>query len=74
MGLLHKGDRICASCGGMKGKHRPGCIGDDTVEVISIFGRQQAIERYEEELRPYLANESRHDLTLNLWLDACFHS
>ena len=31
-------------------------------------------QRYEQELRPYLANESRHDLTLNLWLDACFHS
>src|SRR5271169_1399194 len=31
-------------------------------------------QRYEQELRPYLANESRHDLTLNLWLDACFYS
>ena len=31
-------------------------------------------QRYEQELRPYLANESRHDLTLNLWLEACFHS
>jgi hypothetical protein len=31
-------------------------------------------QRYQEELRPYLANENRHDLTLNLWLDACFHS
>ena len=31
-------------------------------------------QRYEQELRPYLANESRHDLTLNLCLDACFHS
>ena len=29
-------------------------------------------ERYEEELRPYLANEGRHDLTLKLWLDSCF--
>jgi len=25
-------------------------------------------------LRPYLANESRHDLTLKLWLEACFPS
>ncbi len=25
-------------------------------------------ERYERELRPYLANEERHDLTLKLWL------
>lgn len=31
-------------------------------------------ERYQKELRPNLANEKRHDLTLKLWLDACFHS
>ena len=30
--------------------------------------------RYAKELRPYLANESRHDLTLKLWLEACFPS
>lgn len=30
--------------------------------------------RYEQELRPNLANERRHDLTLRLWLEACFHS
>jgi uncharacterized nucleotidyltransferase DUF6036 len=29
-------------------------------------------ERYEKELRPNLANEARHDLTLRLWLDAYF--
>ncbi len=29
-------------------------------------------KRYEKELRPYLANEGRHDLTLKLWIDACF--
>jgi hypothetical protein len=29
-------------------------------------------ERYEKELRPYLANEARHDLTIKLWLDSCF--
>jgi uncharacterized nucleotidyltransferase DUF6036 len=29
-------------------------------------------DRYEKEMRPYLANEARHDLTLNLWLDSCF--
>lgn len=29
-------------------------------------------ERYEQELRPNLANERRHDLTLKLWLEACF--
>jgi hypothetical protein len=31
-------------------------------------------QRYKKELRPYLANEKRHDLTLKLWLEACFHS
>ncbi len=31
-------------------------------------------QRYEKELRPYLANEKRHDLTLRLWVEACFHS
>jgi CRISPR/Cas system-associated protein Csx1 len=31
-------------------------------------------QRCEKELRPYLANEKRHDLTLKLWLEACFHS
>ena len=30
------------------------------------------LERYTRELRPYLANESRHDLTVELWLDVCF--
>lgn len=29
-------------------------------------------ERYEKELRPYLANENRYDLTLRLWLESCF--
>jgi hypothetical protein len=27
-------------------------------------------ERYQRELRPYLVNEARHDLTLRLWLEA----
>ena len=31
-------------------------------------------QRYEKELRPHLANEKRHDLTLKLWLEACFYS
>jgi hypothetical protein len=26
-------------------------------------------QRYEEELRPSLANEAKHDLTLKLWLE-----
>jgi Nucleotidyltransferase of unknown function (DUF6036) len=29
-------------------------------------------QRYRHELRPNLANERRHDLTLKLWLEACF--
>src|ERR1035441_410776 len=44
MALLQTGDRICASCGGINGKPRSGCIGDDSVEVISVYSRQQAIE------------------------------
>ncbi|HEV2961041.1 MAG TPA: DUF6036 family nucleotidyltransferase [Candidatus Angelobacter sp.] len=31
-------------------------------------------QRYEKELRPNLSNETRHDLTLELWLEACFHA
>jgi len=26
-------------------------------------------ERYQKELRPYLSNEERHDLTLDLWIE-----
>ena len=44
MALLHTGDRICSSCGGMNGHHQPLCSGDESVEVISVYGRQQAIE------------------------------
>jgi hypothetical protein len=29
-------------------------------------------ERYQREMRPNLSNEARHDLTLKIWLDACF--
>lgn len=29
-------------------------------------------QRYRKELRPNLAHERRHDLTLELWLEACF--
>jgi hypothetical protein len=28
--------------------------------------------RYQQELRPYLPNATRHDLTLRLWLEAAF--
>jgi hypothetical protein len=31
-------------------------------------------QRYEKELRPNLSNETRHDLTLKLWLEACFQT
>ncbi len=31
-------------------------------------------ERYQKEVRPNLSNERRHDLTLQLWLEACFGS
>jgi hypothetical protein len=36
------------------------------------LSREVLRERYQTELRPYLPSESRHDLTLELWLDACF--
>ena len=26
MALLHTGDRICASCGGMNGRHQPDAL------------------------------------------------
>jgi hypothetical protein len=44
MALLHTGDRICASCGGINGHHQPTCIADESIEVISVYTRQQAIE------------------------------
>ena len=44
MTLLNTGDRICASCGGINGRHEPACTGDESVEVISVYTRQQAIE------------------------------
>jgi len=44
MALLHTGDRICASCGGMNGRHEPARTGDESVEVISVYTRRQAIE------------------------------
>jgi hypothetical protein len=44
MTLLHTDDRISASCGGITGRHRPTCTVDESVEVISVYTRQQAIE------------------------------
>jgi hypothetical protein len=46
----------------------------DDVAVVAgslHLSRDWLRERYQKELRPYLANESRHDLTLKLWLDIC---
>ena len=31
-------------------------------------------DRYVKELRPYLANEDRHDLTVDLWIATCFQA
>ena len=31
-------------------------------------------QRYREELRPHLSHQDRHDLTLELWRETCFHS
>src|ERR1039458_1928160 len=44
MALLHTGDRICASCGGMNNRHQPTCTVDEDVEVISVYTRRQAID------------------------------
>jgi hypothetical protein len=44
MALIRTGDRICSSCRGINGHHHLTCIGDEAVEVISVYTRQQAIE------------------------------
>src|SRR5271157_2310394 len=44
MALLDTGDRICVSYGGMNDRHQLACTGDESVEVISVYTRQQAIE------------------------------
>ena len=44
MALLHTGDRICTSCGGMINHHQPTCTADEFVEVTSVYTRRQAIE------------------------------
>jgi hypothetical protein len=39
----------------------------------SLYLSPEALrERYKKELRPYLANEDRHDLTIKLWIEVCF--
>lgn len=47
----------------------------DDVERLARTGYLKAeilMERYYGELRPYLTNESRYDLTLKLWLESYF--
>ena len=44
MTLLHTGDRICASCGGMNGRHRAACSGDESIDVLNVYTRRQAID------------------------------
>ena len=46
----------------------------DRDDVDYLFKKKKLIsqrlqERYEKELRPYLANEDRHDSTLKLWIE-----
>lgn len=43
--LIQEGDRVCLKCGGVNG-HEAGCSGerDQEFEVISAYGRKQAIE------------------------------
>ena len=43
MALLQTGDRICTSCAGMNDRHQPARTGDESVGVISVCARQQAI-------------------------------
>jgi hypothetical protein len=47
---------------------------DDVAYLAGSLHLSRALlrERYQKELRPYLGNESRHDLTIELWLDTCF--
>ncbi len=49
---------------------------DDVEYMAKTLSLDAALlrERYEKELRPYLSNEARHDLTLSLWIDSCFPS
>src|ERR1035438_1494119 len=44
MALLHTGDRICASCGGINGRHRAACSGDESIDVLNVYTRRQAID------------------------------
>jgi hypothetical protein len=46
----------------------------DKHKELILFVTTKSIAVPREMLRPYLANEKRHDLTLKLWLEARFHS
>jgi hypothetical protein len=43
MTQLDAGDRICSSCGGLNGQHRALCTGGESIEVISVYTRREAI-------------------------------
>ena len=43
MTQLDAGDRICSSCGGLNGQHRALCAGGESIEVISVYTRREAI-------------------------------
>ena len=47
---------------------------DDVEYLAKTLSLDAALlrKRYQKELRPYLSNEARHDLTLSLWIDSCF--
>jgi hypothetical protein len=47
---------------------------DDVEYLAKTLSLDRALlrERYQQELRPNLNNEARHDLTLSLWIDSCF--
>ncbi len=47
---------------------------EDVEYLAKTLNPQQLRERYEKEMRPYLANQSREDLTLKLWIEAYFQN
>lgn len=47
---------------------------DDVLQLAKSghLNRETLQARYQDELRPYLFNEDRHDLTLALWIESCW--
>ncbi len=41
---------------------------------VGFLNQKTLRERYKGELRPNLSNQERHDLTLELWIEACFQT